>query len=46
VSVSTIKAVICFFSLPLTVIEGVRAITTISSAWVPLVIQSLRPLMM
>src|SRR5947208_1745408 len=42
-SVSTMNAVICFFSLPLTIFDGVRAITTSSSALVPLVHHSFSP---
>jgi hypothetical protein len=38
------KAVICFFSRPFTMTEGVRAMTTSSSATVPLVHQSFSPL--
>src|ERR1700677_2342471 len=41
---STMKAVICFFSRPLTIFEGVRAMTTMTSATRPLVHQSLVPL--
>src|ERR1043166_9116284 len=41
--VSTMNAVICRFSLPLTTLDGVRAMTTISSALVPLVHQSFSP---
>ncbi len=37
------NAVICRFSFPLTVLDGVRAITTISSAFVPLVHHSFSP---
>ena len=42
-SISTMNAVICFFSLPPTIFEGVRAITTSSSALVPLVHHSFSP---
>ena len=42
-STSTMKAVICRFSLPLTILDGVRAITTRSSARVPLVHHSFSP---
>src|SRR5213082_2341006 len=42
-AVSTMNAVICRFSFPLTVLDGVRAITTISSALVPLVHHSFSP---
>src|SRR2546423_9392002 len=38
------NAVICFFSLPPTIFDGVRAITTSSSAFVPLVHHSFSPL--
>src|SRR2546430_2684840 len=41
--VSTRKAVICRRSLPSTILEGVRAITTMSSARVPLVHHSFSP---
>src|SRR5256885_1348731 len=41
--VSTMNAVICRFSFPLTVLDGVRAITTISSALVPFVHHSFSP---
>ena len=44
--VSTMNAVICFFGFPFTIASGVRAITTISSARVPLVHQSFSPLRM
>src|SRR2546429_7472010 len=37
------NAVICRFSFPFTVLDGVRAITTISSALVPLVHHSFSP---
>ena len=37
------KAVICFFSFPPTIFDGVRAITTRSSAFVPFVHQSFSP---
>src|SRR5438477_94857 len=37
------NAVICRFSLPLTIFDGVRAMTTISSALVPLVHHSFSP---
>src|SRR5205807_8673154 len=43
--VSTMNAVICFFSLPLTIFGAVRAITTRISALVALVHQSFSPLM-
>jgi hypothetical protein len=43
--VSTMNAVICFRGFPLTILSGVRAITTSSSARVPLVHQSFSPLM-
>src|ERR1700677_1894950 len=43
---STMKAVICFFSRPLTVLEGVRAMTQMTSATRPLVHQSLVPLIL
>src|SRR3989442_12795 len=42
--VSTMKAVICRFSFPFVTLDGVRAITTISSALVPLVHHSFSPL--
>src|SRR2546429_8306893 len=42
-AVSTMNAVICRFSFPLTIFDGVRAITTISSAFVPLVHHSFSP---
>ena len=42
-AVSTMKAVICRFSLPFTTFDGVRAITTSSSAFVPLVHHSFSP---
>src|SRR5947208_11667734 len=42
-SASTMNAVICRFSLPFTTVDGVRAITTISSALVPLVHHSFSP---
>src|SRR2546421_476487 len=42
-AVSTMNAVICRFSFPLTVFDGVRAMTTISSALVPLVHHSFSP---
>ncbi len=45
VLVSTMKAVICFFSFPFTIFGGVWAMTTMSSACVPLVHQSFSPLM-
>src|SRR2546426_7856887 len=41
--VSTMNAVICRFSFPFTTLEGVRAITTINSALVPLVHHSFSP---
>src|SRR5665213_13394 len=41
---STMKAVICFFSRPFTILGGVRAMTTMTSATRPLVHQSLVPL--
>ncbi len=41
--VSTMNAVICRFSLPFTTLDGVRAITTRSSAFVPLVHHSFSP---
>ena len=44
--VSTMNAVICFFAFPFTIASGVRAITTISSARVPLVHHSFVPLRM
>src|SRR2546425_4864086 len=37
------KAVICFFSLPFTDFDGVRAMTTSNSAFVPLVHHSFSP---
>src|SRR3989442_6885025 len=37
------KAVICFFSFPPPIFDGVRAITTSSSAFVPFVHQSFSP---
>src|SRR6184192_1273899 len=40
-AVSTMNAVICRFSFPFTTLDGVRAITTRSSALVPLVPQLL-----
>src|SRR6266849_10646875 len=43
-AVSTMNAVICRFSLPFTTLDGVRAITTSSSALVPLVHHSFSPL--
>src|SRR6267142_348547 len=42
-SISTMNAVICFFSLPLIILDGVRAITTSSSALVPFVHHSFSP---
>src|SRR5256885_16171241 len=42
-SASMMNAVICRFSLPFTTLDGVRAITTISSALVPLVHHSFSP---
>src|SRR5918996_1564934 len=42
--VSTMNAVICRFSLPFTTFDGVRAMTTSSSATVPLVHHSFSPL--
>src|SRR5256714_14572320 len=42
-AVPTMNAVICRFSFPFTVLDGVRAITTISSALVPLVHHSFSP---
>ena len=45
-SVSTMNAVICRRSRPLTIFEGVRAITTSSSATVPFVHHSFSPLRM
>src|SRR5213593_4825496 len=41
--VSTMNAVICRFSFPFTTLDGVRAITTINSALVPLVHHSFSP---
>src|SRR2546427_1902899 len=43
-AVSTMNAVICRFSFPFTTLDGVRAITTSSSALVPLVHHSFSPL--
>src|SRR5438046_8700074 len=43
-AVSTMNAVICRFSFPFTTLDGVRAITTRSSALVPLVHHSFSPL--
>ena len=43
--VSTMNAVICLRDLPFTILSGVRAITTRSSARVPFVHQSFSPLM-
>jgi hypothetical protein len=43
---STMNAVICLRGLPSTTRSGVRAITTINSARVPLVHHSFSPLMM
>ena len=40
---STMNAVICFLLFPLTIASGVRAMTTSSSARVPLVHQSFSP---
>jgi hypothetical protein len=45
-SVSTTKAVICGISLPFFILDGVFAITTSSSAMVPLVHHSFSPLRM
>ncbi len=42
-AVSTMNAVICRFSLPATTLDGVRAMTTMSSARVPLVHHSFSP---
>ena len=42
--ISTMNAVICFRSLPLTNFDGVRAMTMITPALVPLVHQSFSPL--
>src|SRR6267142_772337 len=42
-SISTMNAVIRFFSLPLIILDGVRAITTSSSALVPFVHHSFSP---
>src|SRR6266571_226275 len=42
-SASMMNAVICRFSLPFTTFAGVRAITTINSAFVPFVHQSFSP---
>src|SRR5438445_3783683 len=42
-SASVMNAVICRFALPFTTLDGVRAITTISSALVPLVHHSFSP---
>src|SRR2546430_12364954 len=43
-AVSTLNAVICRFSFPFTTLDGVRAITTSSSALLPLVHHSFSPL--
>src|SRR5438034_9788860 len=43
-AVSTMNAVICRLSFPFTTLDGVRAITTSSSALVPLVHHSFSPL--
>src|SRR5207249_6649444 len=42
-AVSTMNAVICRFSFPFTTLDGVRAITTSNSAFVPLVHHSFSP---